>query len=596
MQNHYNPLKHIGISKFLVLIVIFSFLGSCSISSKGYQNITIVNSGSRINVNDNAEKWQINPHQIALYDGYVHINDNVENFYIKTFGNYKDFYNKIDKKEVRILEKIIREKFNTKVNLKNGFIFSSTSASTADALPVFKFAVFIDSTIINDSIFQKGIAYHRENPYYYYYTSDNGKTLYFFYWFDKHNREKLKNRHTWLEANGNSISSTILFSSSYLEKKNNPFGEIFKAFKIDESLNYIEVLKWIEKNTPFYTLNKNDQSYWAFFQAAATYSSFVKNSNVFEKEIAEYTHSTKEYYSNEQHINLTYSNIPFSDTIKEIAKNNDILIFNENHWMPKHRLLVSSLLSDLFELGYRNLAVEAINFDADSIQQRGYVSCKDGFYTNEPEMANLLNEAMSMGYRLIKYESINSGVEREIGQAENLKNQMNDDKTIILCGLGHINLSPIAQTMAYFLKESIDKKIFTINQSLFAWFADDIADNSIQIIANNDSTFLSSMQRSQNDMYIVNNLDTKKREQATYAPISVFETRIPERYFNPYYFLFIYRNKDYQKIEKDCVPFSIYHLNDEDFEISIPKNTDLLFQIRDWSNTVVFEKNVILDK
>ncbi|MBB2148645.1 hypothetical protein [Pedobacter gandavensis] len=142
---------------------------------------------------------------------------------------------------------------------------------------------------------------------------------------------------------------------------------------------------------------------------------------------------------------------PAIDYIIKASKDQQVVMINEDHNTPKHRLLSYNLLEDFYALGYRYLAVEALENDSSCINL-GYPQIKSGFYTQEPNMGNLLKKALKLGFKLVPYESTDETEYdgksesyldniREVNQAKNLYHILEKDpqaKILVHAGHGHI--------------------------------------------------------------------------------------------------------------------------------------------------------------
>ncbi|MCZ2101838.1 MAG: hypothetical protein LC107_09910 [Chitinophagales bacterium] len=161
------------------------------------------------------------------------------------------------------------------------------------------------------------------------------------------------------------------------------------------------------------------------------------------------------------------------DYIIKQSKNAQIVIINEAHHMPKHRIFTKSLLKELYANGYRYLGLEAL-FDS-TINVRKYPIIESGYYTKEPEFGNLLSEALDIGFTLFGYEvsSNKNGKEREIEQAQNIQKFIESvpaGKVLIHCGFAHAyeNDYPAwEKAMAGRLKEYMKIDPLTIDQTMF---------------------------------------------------------------------------------------------------------------------------------
>lgn len=160
------------------------------------------------------------------------------------------------------------------------------------------------------------------------------------------------------------------------------------------------------------------------------------------------------------------------------AKKQRIVMINEDHNIPKHRLLSYNLLADLYKTGYRYLAVEALVPEFPQQFNLDY----PGLYILEPNMANLLKKARELGYKLVAYESQDTTAEdakrpyltdnlRELNQANNLRRIFTKDpkaKVLVHAGHGHIweKGNKNMMTMAEYFKAISGIDPLTINQSV----------------------------------------------------------------------------------------------------------------------------------
>ncbi len=144
-------------------------------------------------------------------------------------------------------------------------------------------------------------------------------------------------------------------------------------------------------------------------------------------------------------INNKFKVASAKDYIKEESKNNKLIIINESHHNAKHRVFTESLLEDLFNNGYRNLCLEALNkgFKEDSLlNRRKYPIQTTGYYIKNPQFGNLIRTALKIGYKLFPYETTQNigGEVREKDQAENIAKIIKEnpnEKFIVHCGSGH---------------------------------------------------------------------------------------------------------------------------------------------------------------
>ena len=154
--------------------------------------------------------------------------------------------------------------------------------------------------------------------------------------------------------------------------------------------------------------------------------------------------------------------------VLENLKSKKIIIFNEAHDRVQTRTFVLSILFDLKRCGVKYLAIETLNEKRDL---QG-VNASTGYYSNEPIFAQLIREAMKLGFNLISYDDINyNGNMRDSIQAVNLLRKITignqTEKTVVLSGYDHCAESsfvPGMNTMGTYLKKLSKIDPLTINQ------------------------------------------------------------------------------------------------------------------------------------
>ncbi|MFN8339356.1 MAG: hypothetical protein U0T36_10080 [Saprospiraceae bacterium] len=133
------------------------------------------------------------------------------------------------------------------------------------------------------------------------------------------------------------------------------------------------------------------------------------------------------------------------DYILKMSKDYQVVIINEGHHIPQHRVFTTHLLDGLKKQGFKHLGLETYlaNEKNDSLLQvNGYPTLKTGYYTKEPQFGNLVRVAHNKGFKVFGYESEGhtDGKEREINQAKNIKAYMDkypNEKILIHCGFDH---------------------------------------------------------------------------------------------------------------------------------------------------------------
>jgi hypothetical protein len=92
--------------------------------------------------------------------------------------------------------------------------------------------------------------------------------------------------------------------------------------------------------------------------------------------------------------------------VAELAKSTRIVIINEAHDIPWHRRFTESLLSRLWDEGYRYLAAEAFLEHINDHLDEEFGRIDVGFYATESTFGDLIRAAKRIGYVLVPYEAL----------------------------------------------------------------------------------------------------------------------------------------------------------------------------------------------
>ena len=167
--------------------------------------------------------------------------------------------------------------------------------------------------------------------------------------------------------------------------------------------------------------------------------------------------------------------------ILQRARTERMIIINEAHHNPRHRVFTASLLPKLARLGFRYFAVEGLDAQDSLLNQRGYPTLKTGYYTKEPQFAHLLRTARQTGFQLVPYDygfahesDPAAGIlARETAQARNIHRMLQADPTakiVVHCGFSHANEGPngmyTQMAMAGHLRKLTGLDPFTIDQTV----------------------------------------------------------------------------------------------------------------------------------
>jgi hypothetical protein len=177
------------------------------------------------------------------------------------------------------------------------------------------------------------------------------------------------------------------------------------------------------------------------YQLAATYYSFIGEYKAMLKTIdQEFDDSIYNPTQEQKNLLAKYRPINAKEYILQQAKKTRIIIFNEAHWQPMHRVFVSLLLPMLKKIGYNFIGIETLSYDDSLLARRKYPIINTGYYTNEPCFGNFVRTALNLSMTLFPYDVYDNMEQREIKEAENIKAIIDKNpnaKFIIYCGFDH---------------------------------------------------------------------------------------------------------------------------------------------------------------
>ena len=307
--------------------------------------------------------------------------------------------------------------------------------------------------------------------------------------------------------------------------------EVGKSYRKEISTVMDIVNKHQNSNKYFAILNEisefptyDNQEKWVKLQMELTYSSFLGNNKFYDKYLEKLESRFK---SNDTIYKIIKENSVSGqkviDTIIKEAKKHKIVMINENHFYPNHRLLITDLLAKLKEIGYTHLALEALDTKQDSLLnlENSYPTLKTGFYTTEQNYSNLLRKAKSLGYEFVAFENIDHTKNRELGQAENLYNKtfkINPNyKVLVLAGIDHILEKPTSrgkEWMATIFKTKYNIDPLTISQTHLNSYRKQIESNYAII----NSNFFDKEKLTSVDYLLLNNKEnTFEDNQSTFT-------------------------------------------------------------------------------
>lgn len=153
------------------------------------------------------------------------------------------------------------------------------------------------------------------------------------------------------------------------------------------------------------------------------------------------------------------------------AEDQAVIMFNESHFYPSHRLLLRKLLPALKEAGFTHLAMEALSdAGAKALNKGKAVNFATGYYTREQEYQRLLREAQLLGFELVAYDA--GGANREQLQARNIYDRTigksPEARVVVFAGYAHIEEVPTKkgkELMAYVFRKEYQIDPVTFSQT-----------------------------------------------------------------------------------------------------------------------------------
>lgn len=241
----------------------------------------------------------------------------------------------------------------------------------------------------------------------------------------------------------------------------------------------------------------------------------------------EYNLLIKHYESDKRDFNHTVLNSLSNNEVKkeeavlaaiaDLAENNQIIMLNEDHFYPKHRLFALNLLDVLKQKGFTVISMETFMPNL-STTTAPVPNAKNGFYIKDPYFGHFVRKANAMGFTLVGHENSDQKTNREIGQAKNIMKILEKDpkaKIFVYVGHGHLEEDGKQRFMGSYLKEYSNINPITINQETV------MMKTKEKLILLPRSVFSKdTLMKSSADYFLINNLEANL--QAVY-PNQVFK-------------------------------------------------------------------------
>ena len=268
------------------------------------------------------------------------------------------------------------------------------------------------------------------------------------------------------------------------------------------------------------------------WQLLATTNSFMSNNSSYDTLIFNYEKKRKEKYNVFIHgvtnYSDTYLNNAVFEEIGKITKENRVLILNEDHYYPKHRIFGMELLEILKANGYKYISLEAFNVD----NKITFIPNKsNGTYINESYFAHFIRKSKELGFVILGHENYDDNLDRELGQAKNLMKVFeNDVDAKIFAYVGHSHLEEVnikKKWMAQYFKELSGINPVTINQVAVC------ADTHHELMLIPGSRFTGDLDtKSSADYFLVNNIKPSLRKN--YPKVIFKNVKIESKRFKEY--------------------------------------------------------------
>lgn len=355
------------------------------------------------------------------------------------------------------------------------------------------------------------------------------------------------------------LIDNVKFETEELDKTT--YSKVF--FDIKENNNYLTTRKVLKSNM----LNQSRQQKWEQYQFLTTINSFISNNIEYDSLIAKSSSRFQPSIDSLLFDKPTISKEKVIEEIKNLTKNEKVVMLNETHWFPKHRLLAYEMLDGLKENNFNYIAVEAIDMDKDSvINYRSYPSISCGYYLREPNFARFIRKAKSLGFKIVAYDDMESN-NRELSQAMNLKKILDEDpnaKIFVYAGVDHIlEFNDSKKRMAEIFEEQTDINPLTFNQARI------VGNTNEEIVLFRSEDFKKVKGLNTNvDYFVVNNLNTSLEN--VYKKEVLKDVILKDSKFkNKNLLIRIFDKNEYYKIAFNAIPLFINYLDSEDSRVTI---------------------------
>lgn len=265
-----------------------------------------------------------------------------------------------------------------------------------------------------------------------------------------------------LEMNFKKLLFIFLFCPLFVQAQ---IPDAFKLFSIGEKtmLDYglSATLDSLHKYKVHFDTTGDFQRKSIYYQALMTFAAFGDYAEALKAEGKAYPRRKSEP---SDYIKGTAVNA--AHFIREKYKSSPIVLLNEAHGCSQNRAFVRDLLPVFKEEGFNVLALEALYPEDTILNKRRYPVFSSGMYTRDPIFAQLIRDAVSLGFEIVPYDFPIEGdslQNREIYQATRLNNLIKDGKkALVLAGHDHIHKKGRTERMASFLIKMLGRDVTSI--------------------------------------------------------------------------------------------------------------------------------------
>ena len=249
----------------------------------------------------------------------------------------------------------------------------------------------------------------------------------------------------------------------------NAYNISSQSIDTDNTINYTLPFYYFKK---YLNNNKIDSSIYfeQFGQSLARVGLYADAIQAFDNlDKYRFKYKPRKFSHNDSLLFDSIKTTPAFDYIFKKLDNSRVVMINEAHHIPVHRIFTYSLLKEMYNKGYKYLCMEAYYGKAtDTCLNQ---SLRNGELTKEVNYANMVKYAKKIGLKLISYDYLESSDnnDREVKAFSIIDSLLSSDsaiKIIVHAGYGHIEKKSLSSRMiplGFLINEKY--KIISISQT-----------------------------------------------------------------------------------------------------------------------------------